>query len=447
MHCVFFFFLMIRRPPRSTLFPYTTLFRSGQARVRWRDGGDRVRRARGRRRQDRDDRRRAGRAARHGARAVRAAPFDTIRFRILLGLFGLAAGLVLTAAYGAATLRMLRRSVAAELGALRAASEVGSGLVSAVFDEIRAAELDLATPSATARDRFQAAADDAFDYERRLENLGGLSNEDRLTVIRIKQLQASIQVDYALAHALKDLGREREAQAEAVAVREPTAELTRLVRDLSSRQAVRAAQAGDRLAAASRQGERILWLVLTLLVVAGGVLPFYTLRWVEAPLGRLVTAAERFGAGDLRPVTTGRMPREFRVLADALQQMGDRLRRIVGEVITESDRIGGAAGDLSAVSEQLAASASVVSTAMVDISGGAEAQRGELGSMGSSLDELRTATVQMAELAERAAQLGEEIRTVAGRHRGDGAAAGGAPPRRGGRGPTRAQGSAGPARP
>src|SRR5256885_10155419 len=25
----YFFFLMIRRPPRSTLFPYTTLFRSG----------------------------------------------------------------------------------------------------------------------------------------------------------------------------------------------------------------------------------------------------------------------------------------------------------------------------------------------------------------------------------------------------------------------------------
>src|SRR2546427_7514064 len=27
----FFFFLMIRRPPRSTLFPYTTLFRSPRA--------------------------------------------------------------------------------------------------------------------------------------------------------------------------------------------------------------------------------------------------------------------------------------------------------------------------------------------------------------------------------------------------------------------------------
>src|SRR5438067_6667583 len=33
-----FFFLTIRRPPRSTLFPYTTLFRSGVARSR--GGGD-----------------------------------------------------------------------------------------------------------------------------------------------------------------------------------------------------------------------------------------------------------------------------------------------------------------------------------------------------------------------------------------------------------------------
>src|SRR2546430_12752425 len=30
MKIYFFFFLMIRRPPRSTLFPYTTLFRSGE---------------------------------------------------------------------------------------------------------------------------------------------------------------------------------------------------------------------------------------------------------------------------------------------------------------------------------------------------------------------------------------------------------------------------------
>src|SRR2546422_5976796 len=33
-NAMFFFFLMIRRPPRSTLFPYTTLFRSARIRNR-----------------------------------------------------------------------------------------------------------------------------------------------------------------------------------------------------------------------------------------------------------------------------------------------------------------------------------------------------------------------------------------------------------------------------
>src|SRR3712207_8340209 len=34
---------MIRRPPRSTLFPYTTLFRSENSSKRWRISADRVR--------------------------------------------------------------------------------------------------------------------------------------------------------------------------------------------------------------------------------------------------------------------------------------------------------------------------------------------------------------------------------------------------------------------
>src|SRR2546425_6134261 len=42
-----FFFLMIRRPPRSTLFPYTTLFRSRRPRRACRDRGTRSARHRG----------------------------------------------------------------------------------------------------------------------------------------------------------------------------------------------------------------------------------------------------------------------------------------------------------------------------------------------------------------------------------------------------------------
>src|SRR6266478_7965687 len=51
MMCDFlvFFFLMIRRPPRSTLFPYTTLFRSSRRRSLACAGQSRRRAPRGRR--------------------------------------------------------------------------------------------------------------------------------------------------------------------------------------------------------------------------------------------------------------------------------------------------------------------------------------------------------------------------------------------------------------
>src|SRR3989449_2787503 len=51
MCVLFFFFLMIRRPPRSTLFPYTTLFRSVNgavyARITGTDNGITIRHADG----------------------------------------------------------------------------------------------------------------------------------------------------------------------------------------------------------------------------------------------------------------------------------------------------------------------------------------------------------------------------------------------------------------
>src|SRR6266480_5429299 len=58
---VFFFFLLIRRPPRSTLFPYTTLFRSPRSRqrralLRGRPGVTRAHDHRGARRGQRGDR-------------------------------------------------------------------------------------------------------------------------------------------------------------------------------------------------------------------------------------------------------------------------------------------------------------------------------------------------------------------------------------------------------
>ncbi len=349
---------------------------------------------------------------------------ETIRWRILFGLMLLIGGLLVTSLIGTAGLSTMRTAVGSELRALRISSEIGNGLVTTVFDEIRTAEEYLGAPSREARLQFHRAADAAFDYQQRLEKLPSLTDEDRQAVVQIKLLQAAIQVDYALAHALKDLGRDQQAVARTASVRAPAGDLLRLVRELSNRQGDKAAQAADRLGALAARRELFLWVVFAIALVAGVLIAWFTLQAVEGPLGRLVTAAERFGAGDMRPVTTGRMPTEFRILADAMRTMGERLRGIVSEVMGESDRIAGSAGDLSAVSQELAASSAEVSTAMVEISKGAEDQRTELTAMGHGLEQLRKATAETAEAATRVAQLGEEIGTVADRHRGDVAAAG-----------------------
>src|SRR3989454_12729581 len=114
-------------------------------------------------------------------------PFDTIRARIVIGLALLLAGLIATAIAGAATLRQMRYAIEQELDALRTSTEEGSGLVTSVLEEIRAAEQYLGSPGDDPRREFQAAAEDAFQHQRRLDALAGLTVEDRLTVNRAEE--------------------------------------------------------------------------------------------------------------------------------------------------------------------------------------------------------------------------------------------------------------------
>src|SRR2546428_13988206 len=202
---------------------------------------------------------------------------------------------------GAWTLRLSRQAVAGELGELRASIEVGSGLVAAVLEEIRVAEQYLAAPSGDTRQQFHTAGDEALQYEKRLEALG-LTGEDRITVNKLEQLHASIQAGYSIAHALADLGREREAMAQSAAVRPQAAEVTRLVRDLSSRQAAKAVQAGARVAEASRDRRAALLDLLGGIALVGFFLARWALLSVQGPLSRLVTAAGPVGSRGLPPL-------------------------------------------------------------------------------------------------------------------------------------------------
>ena len=345
--------------------------------------------------------------------------FDTLRWRIVAGFASLALLLLIGAGAGIYSLWKMRDAVSQELGRLQTSNQITTAVMASTFAEIRAAEQYLNEPSATAAADFHQNADSSYADAKSLSGLDGLTVEDRLSVNRVQQIQGQIEVTYSLAHALADIGRAPQAQQEAQAARGPARELTTILLSLGARQADRSRQATDRLSGLARRMTFLLSGVLVLAVVGGTLVGWGTLTMVEAPLRRLATAAERFGAGDLRPLSTGKMPSEFEVLAAAIRDMGERLRGVVTEVITEADRIATSAGDLSAVSEELAASSAEVSTAMVDISSGAEKQRNELNDMGAGLAQLKAAASEITESAERVTKLGEEIRNVADRHRHD----------------------------
>ena len=348
---------------------------------------------------------------------------DTIRIRILGGLGLLGCGVVCMAVFGAYALRTIRHSEGEELETARRSGEVSTGIVTSVFQEISTGQQYLITPTPALRAQFAEAADESFGFSRELQRVPGLALEQRFTVNEIMQLQASIEVGYSLSHALKDLGRDEAARAAALAVLPASAELTRVARTLAAQLAAHARKAESRLTTLTARWEVYLYLGLFLALLAAVLAGYWTLQAVEGPLSRVVTAAERFGSGDLRPVTTGSMPQEIQALAQAMRVMGDRLRGIVGDVIGESKRVASSSSDLSSVSEELAASASEVATAMVNMARGAEAQRTELETIDTGLEQLRLATIEMAEAAARVAALGEEIRTVANRHRGNVASA------------------------
>jgi methyl-accepting chemotaxis protein len=338
---------------------------------------------------------------------------------MVLGLALLVLAVAISALFGVVALRFMSGDINRQLGSLREASRINAALQSGVLAEITAAEGYLGTGDSTLKARFARAGLETHTLRRQYGRLQQLTADDRVLVDSMGRLQATLETHYAMAHALLDLGRADGARAMAEAARGPANLIADGVRDLSAREASRAEAASRELERRARRRQAFLLGLLGLSTTAGILLATMTLRAVEAPLGRLIGAAERLGEGDLRPTSPGSMAAEFATLAQAFAATSERLRGIVGEVVTESERIASSAGDLSAISEQLAASSGQISTSMVEISSGAETQAARLAEAGQAAAELREAAKDNVEASRRVENLGESIKTVALRHRQD----------------------------
>ncbi len=353
------------------------------------------------------------------ARARLRTALRTIRVRLIIGLALLLSGVAAGVLFGVVALRLMTTDIGARLAEMRSVASTSSLLQSGVLNEIAAAEAYLAAPQPSLAERFARTGLQTHQLRRAYRQLSGLSAPERLLVDSIGRLQAQVEVDYSLAHALLDLGRADEARAQAAKARVPAGAISEAIRALTEREVEAARGASYALAASAARREVILFSLLAVSTLVGIWLAWITLRAVEQPLDALAHSAARLGEGDLRPVDHGHMATEFAVLAEAFAMTGARLRTIVKEVVDESERIAGAAGDLSAISEQLAASSGEISTSMMEISGGAEQQAKQLAEAGTAANRLQGAAGDNAAAAERVAALGQEIRQVAARHQKD----------------------------
>jgi methyl-accepting chemotaxis protein len=185
--------------------------------------------------------------------------------------------------------------------------------------------------------------------------------------------------------------------------------------------AAQAAASDDRNAALQRDSEqrrRWIWILFSAALVLGVGSAVATVRAVVQPVRRLVRATERVGAGDLRPIDVGQMPKELGLLANAVQRMSEGLRVIVGSVADVSASLTENAAQLSAQSTQLSDSAQQVSRAIADVSASAERQAGATQESDVLLGDLRAAAARSAGAGQRVVGVADAIRRTAATHQG-----------------------------
>ena len=343
----------------------------------------------------------------------------SLRNRLLAGLLLLLLLFLALVFAGIGSLRAVNRAVEIELTTLATSSDLATDLVGSAADQVRVGESYLNQPSPEVGLEFLRLGDSTHSYRRRFRVLPGLTADDQSALNRVETSQAQMEVAYAEAHALRDLGREAPALARAAQARPPAELLISDVRELTSRQQQRVASRIEALRQRASQREALVWLLFASAIVLGVGTAFVTVRSIDGPLQQLIDAARRFGDGDLRPTELGEMPAELATLARAMGQMGAKLRGVIDSVIRESKGIGLSAGDLSAMSEELAAGSSEIVRAIGGVTHNAGRQVDEVRSADEVIATWRETAARDATVAERVVAEGEQVWLLADHQRRD----------------------------
>ncbi|MEE8191710.1 MAG: methyl-accepting chemotaxis protein [Gemmatimonadales bacterium] len=342
----------------------------------------------------------------------------TIRGRQAGAFTVLLLGLLATGLLGISSLNGLSREFDAEMAKVRQVSEIGTDLQRDVLELIFAAEGYLASGSRDSKRRFAELAGRTQDVGKRYRELEGMGATEAQQVERLTAALTQLEVEFAGAHALYDIGRRAEAREVADAAHPLAEEVASLISALSERQSQVLQASTAALQSRARERSNYVLTILALAFVLGTALAVLTVRSIDRPLAVLVSAAAKLGSGDLRTrVSDEAMPKEFAAVGAAFDSMAGGLRNVAEQVIVTASQVSSSAAEFSAISEQVAGSTHEVAMAMSEISEGADGQARALSETAAAVVELRDGAARIESDAHKNRQLSHTVRREASESR------------------------------
>jgi methyl-accepting chemotaxis protein len=301
---------------------------------------------------------------------------------------------------------------------VRQVSEIGTDLQRDVLELIFAAEGYLASGSRDSKRRFAELAGRTQDLGKRYRELEGMGATEAQQVERLTAALTQLEVEFAGAHALYDIGRRTEAREVADAAHPLAEEVASLISALSERQSQVLQASTAALRSRARERSNYVLTILALAFVLGTALAVLTVRSIDRPLAVLVSAAAKLGSGDLRTrVSDEAMPKEFAAVGAAFDSMAGGLRNVAEQVIVTASQVSSSAAEFSAISEQVAGSTHEVAMAMSEISEGADGQARALSETAAAVVELRDGAARIESDAHKNRQLSHTVRREASESR------------------------------
>lgn len=146
---------------------------------------------------------------------------------------------------------------------------------------------------------------------------------------------------------------------------------------------------------------RLLILFVLMALIVGAVLAIVLAQHISRPLVEVTRVAQSVANGDLNIKMLDIKNRdEIGALSQAVGEMVRSLRDVIGEVLTQSEKVAATSQELSATAEEVNAASEQISETLAQLASGATDQAKAVGDTSRVIEQLSTNAQQVAENAE-----------------------------------------------